>query len=190
MADIKPVGLGDEPAVEFKTIFESYPIPEGGRKGLLSFVDHILSAGGVQKMVIEIGKPLQFWRKVKAAEEGEDVPEELLEDDLVAAARNTDMEELIFQEPLSAFEYLFRAFDVIESRRLVVKAIMVSSPAESAAWFGSKKQVKTAFGVEVLPHKDIPDGVALVVACLPEDPTVVLLSLRLEINNQESDLRS
>ena len=186
MAETKPTGLGDEPVNAYKTIHESFPLPEGGRKGLLALIERVLSVGGVQKLVLEFNKPIQLWRMVKKAEVSEEVPDELLDDDLMGAVRNSPMEEFVFSDlealKMSVYEYLFQAFALIDERHSVAKALMVSSQSEAQAWFGLTKKVTSAFGVAVIPHKEIPDGGALLVACQPDDPAVITFSLRLDVN--------
>lgn len=168
-------------------VTETYPNP-GERKAVVATVDRILNLGGVMRLVLEYGKPLTVHRMVRKGEMPE-APQELLDDDIYAAARNAEMESFVpktltgKREALSAFEVLFQAFDVLSKRRLKPKIMLVHQLSELRAWLrvDAYQDVSEVYGVSVRPQKDIPDDCVLLVATTWDDYDTVVFSLRLEM---------
>lgn len=179
MADKIP-SIGDSPVFLVKKQQETYPLPKT-RKEVLAAFERILNLGGVQKVVVELGSPIKVTRTVAA---GSEVPEELQDDDLVAAARNAPMEEFIFSETLHPTNYLFRAFHFLSQRKLRARSMVANSYGSLREWLGVDKSfdISEVFGIEAKTHKEIPDGTLLIVATPIDDPDVVTFSLRLEMN--------
>ncbi len=172
--------LGDAPDITSKLVREEFPLPRG-RSPLIAAVERILSGGGVQKLVIEMGKPIKVLRRVRAELPGEEAPEELYEDDMMAAVMNTEIQDFIFTEQLSPYEYLFRAFGSLSRKHLIPRCIL-----------GNLNQLKTwlhvdelteIYGVEIRQHKEIPDGVMLLVGAKADEPDIIVHSLRLDMNH-------
>jgi hypothetical protein len=169
-------------------ITESHPNP-GDRKAILSAIERILNLGGVMRLVLEYGKPFRVSRMVRKDEMPE-APQELVDDDIYAAARNAEMEGFIpkpvagKREDMGAFEVLFCAFDTLYRRRLKPKAILVHQYSEMKSWLrvDSGQDVSEVFGVSVRPHKEIPDWTVLMVATAWDDPDTVIFSLRMEMD--------
>ena len=183
MADQKmPVSIGDETEEKkFKLVTQQVPMPPGGRKGLISLIERIVSAGGVQKLTVQVGKPLSVTKAVQS-DAVPDLPEATLDDDLASAARNAPMEEFLFEDGLNPFEYLFRVFHRLSAERAVGKALMVPQKKQLADWLGQKPNVvDEVFGIPVLEHKSIPDGAALLIGAFADDMESVKISLRLDI---------
>jgi hypothetical protein len=179
VAKIPPPSLGDEPATEYKTIVESHEMPGGGRKGLLAFLDRQLNIGGVQKFVVELGKPVLVKRKLKADQVG---PEEVIVDgDLFEMVMEAQMVE--FAPPkgvTSPFTYLFHAFNVISEKKLKPRALFIPQLAQLNKMVG--RTYGELFGVEIIEHKELPDGVMVLAATTIDDPLVPVYSLRMEMN--------
>lgn len=174
--------IGDSPSPTLKKLQETYPLPKT-RKGVVSEFERILNLGGVHRVVVELGSPIKV---IRMAEAGAEVPEELQDDDLVSAARNAPMEEFVFAENILPTNYLFRAFHLLSQRRLKATAMVVNSYASLSSWLGVDKSfdVSEVFGVPVKTHKEIPDGVLLVVSAPFDDQEVVTFSLRLEMSQE------
>lgn len=175
--------LGDSLS-SMKKVQETFPLPKS-RKEIVTAFERILNLGGVHRVIVELGSPIKV---VRLATAGEDVPEELQDDDLVSAARNAPMEEFVFSESLLPTNYLLRAFSFLSHRHLKAKAAIVNSYAPLSEWLGVDKtfDVSTLFGVDVKTHKEIPDGVLLMVATSADDPEVVTFSLKLEMSKEKS----
>lgn len=176
--------LGDEPDMKYKLIHETFPLP-GSRKELVRGVEQILGGGGVQKLVISIGQPIKVTRAV--ADDGmEGVPQELADDDIISSVRNVEMREYLPSGTEGPFEYLFDAFHFIESTevdkaRLQPKVFIVKKMSQLATWL-NRKSVSNLFGVDVMTHKEVPEGALLFVAANIADIDEVRLSLKMEID--------
>jgi hypothetical protein len=182
----KPRSLGESPT--HIRVSENFDTP-GDRKGILSAIERILNLGGVQKLILELGKPIRVTRLVRKDEMPE-APQELVDDDIYAAARNAEMENLVpkalpGKDRIGAYETLFCAFDTLARRRLKPKALLVHKYSELQAWLtvDAQHDVSEIFGIDVRPHKEIPDNVALLVATRWDDTDTVVFSLRLEIDS-------
>lgn len=172
--------IGDAPANTLKKVQETYPLPKTRKEVVIAF-ERILNLGGVHRIIVELGAPIKV---IRLAEASPDVPDELQDDDLVSAARNAPMEELVFSDTVSPTAYLFRAFHVLSQRRLRARAIIVNDLAALRGWLGVMDKmfdVTEVFGVGVSAHKEIPDGVLLLVAGPVDEPDLVSFSLRLEL---------
>lgn len=176
--------IGDSPSVPMKKLQETYPLPKT-RREVVSAFERILNLGGVHRVVVELGSPIKV---VRLAEASADVPEELQDDDLVSAARNAPMEEFVFSESLLPMDYLFRAFHLLTQRRLKAVYMVVNSYASMREWLSVEKafDISEVFGVSVKTHKEIPDGVLLMVAAPLDDVDVVSFSLRLEMTQEKN----
>lgn len=174
--------IDDQPDIRTKLIREDFPLPKG-RQGVLAAVERILAGGGVQKFTVELGQPIKVLRRIRADLPGDEVPEDLYEDDMMAAAMNAEMEDfpLTLPNDISApFHYLFRAFSTLMIKKCVPKAILVNKVAVLKKWLG----VDTAsgvYGVEVFQHKEVPDDVLVLVGSKADEPDVIAHSLRLEM---------
>lgn len=180
MADKIP-SIGDNsPVTTLKKFQETFPLPKT-RKEVVTAFERILNLGGVHKVVVELGSPIKVVRMGNA---GEDVPDELQDEDLVSAARNAPMEEFVFSENLLPTNYLFRAFHLLSQRRLKARAMVVNSFPQFREWLGVDKafDLSEVFGVVATTHKEIPDGVLLLVAGPVDEEDLVSFSLRLELN--------
>ena len=97
------------------------------------------------------------------------------------------MEEFVFSESLLPTGYLFRAFHLLTQRRLKAVYMVVNNYTSMREWLVVDKafDISEVFGVPVKTHKEIPDGVLLVVAAPIDDADVVSFSLRLEMNQEK-----
>ena len=97
------------------------------------------------------------------------------------------MEEFVFAESILPTNYLFRAFHLLTQRRLKATSMVVNNYTSMREWLGVDKSfdVSEVFGVPVKTHKEIPDGVLLVVAAPIDDPETVTFSLRLEMSQEK-----
>lgn len=133
-------------------------------------------------MVVELGKPIRAIRRVPANLPGIELPEELYEDDLMGAVMNAEMEPFVLTEQLNPYEYLFRAFNVLTQRHMVPKTFLVNQLSQLPKWLGvNYAPMRELFAVEVHQHKEIPDGVIVLVGARADQPDVVELSLRMEM---------
>lgn len=175
--------LGDASAT-MRKVQESFPLPTSRKEIIVAF-ERILNLGGVQKVVVELSTPIKVTRLMVAPPDAGDVPEELQDDDIVSAARNVEMEEFFFSEVLSPYEYLFRAFQQLSARKLKARTVVVNSVPALQKWLKSTV-VSEVFGVEVRAHKEIPDGILLLVAAPADDLETIAFSLKLEMSERKA----
>ena len=169
--------LGDE-ASETLVVSESHPLP-AGRKNLIASLEAILSSGGVQKITVELGKPIRVRRQVRKVATT-DVPVELIDDDIYAAARNASMMSLELPSNYTPLDYLWKAFDNFSADGVRVRAVLVPTKAQLAEWLNKDLTKSTElFGAEIVEDKNIPDETILVVAANKDDPESIVSSLRL-----------
>lgn len=176
--------LGDSPSVPMVKIHETFPLPKS-RKELVTAFEHILNLGAVSKVVVELGSPIKVTRLVKTPTESDEVPEELQDDDIVSAARNAEMEDFFIADLLPA-NYLLQAFHVLSKKKLKAKTMVVNNLQALRSWLelGKGFDVSEIFGVGTVSHKEIPDGVLLLVASPADDVDLVSFSLRLEMEKK------
>ena len=176
----RPASLGDE-VTEYVTVSETYPMPSG-RKSLLASIETILSGGGVQRLTIELGKPIKIRRSVPKTDQ---LPtsNEVIDDDLFLATRNNEMVVLDYDDKEHPLAYLCRAFSTVAMRGWRPRAVLVPTKLQLVKWLNVGIGPNTEiFGVELLENKNIPDDALLLVASVKDDPETIVASVRLEMN--------
>jgi hypothetical protein len=176
--------LGDAPEIATKLIREDFPLPPGGRPALLAAIERVISGGGVQKLTIELGQPIKVLRRVRADSPGEELPEELYEDDMMAAVMNAELDDIPIVQGVQPLEYLREAFTHFQQDKCVPKAVLVNRHQLLKAWLEvrSPGPITWLFGVEVFTHKQVPDDVLILVGAKADEPDVIAHSYRLEMN--------
>jgi len=161
MADIPP-SLGDGQKQSLKLIHEESPLPST-RKDIVLRFESILGQGGVQKVVIEVGKPIKISRYSAIDTTG---PLEMKSNDLYASARNTEMQEFDSTALDSFHEYLFRAFGILTQKRLVARAFLLSNVNLLRASLDVDKfwDLSQLCGIDVMQVDEIPPDVLLLTA--------------------------
>lgn len=179
------MGLGNEGSNRFTSIVEKFPIPEtGGRRALVSTVEGIIKLNGVQKIVIELNKPIIVTRLVDGSQE---VPQELVNDDIMSAARNAEIQEFLSQDNELQFKYLYRAFSKLSEKRLQPKVFLTHKLKELEDWLNLELTSLELFGVEVLEHLELPEDTMLLIASTFNDPDMVTFSLKLDFQKTKRE---
>jgi hypothetical protein len=181
VADIPP-SLGDEKKQSLKLIHEEFPLASP-RKALVQQFEAILNQGGVQKVVVEVGKPLKVSRYTASDDVG---PLEMKSNDLFANARNAEMQELDSAGLDSFHEYIFRAFGIITQKRLVARAFLVSNLNLLRANLDVDKfwDLSQLCGVDVMPADEVPQDVLLLTASEAGEDEIKL-SLRMLMDERK-----
>lgn len=172
MADALP-SLGDEVKRKLHLTTEERALPPT-RKEIVSAFEGILAQGGVQRVVVEIGKPIKVSRYVQ---ESADPPPSMREEELFDNARNSTMEEFAPEKSMSSFhDYLFKAFYIITQQKLRPRAFLVSNLSLLRTRLGVDKlwNLGELFGVEVVKAEEIPPDVLLLTASQYGEEDVVL----------------
>jgi hypothetical protein len=156
----RPPSLGDVDKPELVLARLEVPLPETRRDIVMTF-ESILNQGGVQKVVVEVGKPIQVSKLVN--KNGMEAPLEAPEDDFWNQVRNGRMEEL--EEPgANGYETLFLAFSSLTIRRLKPKIVFCHDFSQLRRWLKLDDiyPVDFLFGIEAVEQIDIPEDAVIV----------------------------
>lgn len=158
----QPVGLGDSTKkAEYVITKEEYPLPDT-RKGIIDLFTNVLQVGGVQKVVVELKKPMEVYRAVPKDEaQG---PTDSPEDDLyLQVTEQSEIHEFNFSSNPTSHEHLFRAFSWMSARHLKPKAILAHSDRELRKWLEVDEvfPLEEVYGVEVKTFAELPEDVVL-----------------------------
>lgn len=163
----KPQGIGEmKTSGEWKHVHFEMPLP-GTRKEVVESFSDILNLGGVQKVVVELGKPIAVDRIVDAKTDvflppaPEDVP-----DDFWGLVRNGRIEQMQHFVNKDGYVHLFEAFALITARKLRPRILFVHDHAQLRQWLELSETfpVDYVFGVETAKQPDIPDDAVILAA--------------------------
>ncbi len=163
MATKLPPSLGDETETEFLLQHEEHPLP-GSRKEIVARIETLLGAGGVQKLVIELGRPMHLYRLVKK-EDFSKPPEDLPADDLWLRVRNGRVVEVNPPDARDAYQSLFFAFDALRSMKLKPEKLFVQTLPQLRKWMklASSFGLSEVYGVAIEEQPNIPDDCVILV---------------------------
>jgi hypothetical protein len=172
MAASPPVGIGDSTRAEFVLSREEHPLP-GTRKEIVARIETLLSLGGVQKLVVELGRPIRLDRMVdrnNLANPPADAPP----DDLLNQIRNGDLTEMVTEKSWTPYQVLFHAFSKVSARRMKPAAIYCRDFGAMRKWLGLPPafDLSQVCGVDGILSKDMPDD-AFILAAVSYDETNV-----------------
>lgn len=171
-----PPSLGDSAESKYMIVREKIELPKT-RKEIMAAIENTLNLGGVQKIIVELGKPIHIERMMRS----EEAPADLPDDDLFVAARNAPMQTVPFSSPLQAFALAFRMLrqESLEPMVLYVFSLQLFFARLNIDMPGRSTEGIEIFGVEVREHPEVPQDAALL---LGVDDGIVLMSIRLEIS--------
>jgi hypothetical protein len=174
----KPPSIGDA-APEFVLSRYEEPLPET-RREVVTLFSSILNRGGVQKVTIELGRPIQV---VQLVDKSMAVPPtEAPVDELWAAIHNSKMEEFLVPENMklwmtgtksekwSSFMTLFFAFAELSGKDLKPKALFCHDYGQLQQWLylPDRFRVSSVFGIDAKEEADVPED-AVILAGVPQD---------------------
>lgn len=158
-----PASLGDEKGAQFRIIADERPLPNN-RKEIISSVESILGLGGVQKLVIELHKPIKFFRAVVG--DVNEIPSEILDDEEFANVRNAEIQEFLNITTISTHEHIFKGFQYLTQKRLKARSFLYNSPLilRSALGLDAHTAITELFGVNAIQSDEVPADVLLLSA--------------------------
>lgn len=181
MAELPP-SLGDGSKSKMRLTHEEVALP-GTRKEIVSKFESILSQGGVQKVIVEVGRPIKVskFTKDEAAP-----PKEMIEEELFARARNAQIDEFDSTGLDSFHEYIFRALGLLTQKRLKARAFLVSNANLLRTNLDVDKfwDLSQLCGIEVVEVAEIPRDVLLLTASEPGEEDIKC-SLRMLMSEKE-----
>jgi hypothetical protein len=174
------LGLGEK-TPDVALIREEYPLPSN-RKEIVDLLANVLAGGGVQKVVIALKEPMIVTRAVPKGDER--VPTEIPPDELLQAARFSEIFEIPSPDDIPSHEYLFKGFAWLKARRLVGRALIVHSDRELRSWLKVDDffDVSTVYGIDTKVDAELPEDTALLLGSLPGSPDKIVAGLRLLMN--------
>ncbi len=177
----KPPSLGDA-YKGLRRVKKHVPLPNS-REEIIAEFSKIIGLGFVQKIVLELGKPITYERLVRE-DELPDLPQEI-DEDLFYEARNAEMYDYSKPLKITNFEYLFKAFSILSQRRLKPQSFIVKSLKELNLWLGLEEfvQLPDLFGIPVFIDHRLPEGVALMTATKSAAEQNIALSIRLTLDS-------
>lgn len=157
----RPRSLGDVEKPDLTLVRFEVPLPDS-RREIISAFESILNQGGIQKVTVEIGRPIQVAKLVPA--DGSEPPIEAPSHDLWSQVHNGRMEEL--ESPgATGYETLFIAFSSLTIRKLKPKAIFCHSFSHIRRWLKLDDifPVDFLYGLEAVALPDIPEDAIIIV---------------------------
>lgn len=176
----KPQSLGDVDKPELMLSRFEVALP-GSRREIVAAFEGILNQGGVQKVVVEIGRPIQVSKLVDR--NGMEAPIEAPQDDFWNQVRNGRMEELQVSG-VNPYELLFNAFASMTTRKLRPKVLYCHNNSQLRKWLGLDDifPLDYLYGIEVGHQPDIPeDAVVLAGTGLDETDPSNTLGIRIPV---------
>lgn len=164
MNTAKPSSIGEEEGPQYRLVADERPLPKT-REEVVSAFEAILALGKVQKVVVELGKPIKY---VRAVSGNDDLPQEIMDMEEFSSVRNAEIQEFLNVTNVPLFEYLFRAFQFLGQKRLKARAFLLSSfgllSLKEGLQVGSQSALPEIFGVGLVQHDEIPPDVLLLSA--------------------------
>jgi hypothetical protein len=162
-----PQGLGETKGGEFLLKPEVHPLPNT-RKEIVARIETLLSAGGVQRLIIEVGQPIKLYRLVPK-DETLVAPPETAADDLWSRLHNGQIEEessVLDPDYGNGYAALYFAFQKAEQRGMRPAALFVSTIQTLRQWLRLERSadVRRVFGMDVVPKADLPNDAAVLAA--------------------------
>jgi len=174
-----PPSIGDS-KTKFQRIRQMYDLPTD-RESIVKRVQSILELGGVQKLSIELGHPIQVERLIKP---GAETPQELPEESEFARAMSSEITDLPV-DGLDPFTYLFSAFQTISAKQMRAVVFLVADTNVVKKWLSLPSMVVLTelFGVRVHVESQVPRDVILMVAEELDTDSPSTLSVRLVMDD-------
>lgn len=173
-----PQGLGETRGGDFLLKPEVHPLPNS-RKEIVARIETLLSAGGVQRLTIEVGQPIKLYRLVPK-DETLVSPPEAAADDLWSRLHNGSIEEettaVLAPDYGNGYAAIFFAFQRAEARGMKPVALFVPSLPVLRLWLrlDQGSDIRRVFGMDVHPQADLPrDAVVLAAVSYDELSTEV-----------------
>jgi hypothetical protein len=159
-----PASIGDEKGERYRIVADERPLPNN-RKEVISAVESILSLGHVQKLIVEVHKPIKFFRAV-VGEDIDGVPKEILDDEEFANVRNAEIQEFLNITTASFHEHIFKGFQYLTQKRLKARSFLYNNPLilRSAMGLDSHTAITELFGVGAIQSDEVPADVLLLSA--------------------------
>jgi hypothetical protein len=179
----KPVGLGDSSAAQYSLARHEVPLP-GSRKEIITAFESIVSQGGVQKVIVELGKPIQYYQLVST-----DLglpPVELPPDDVWLQIRNNEVVNVGAVDSVNStsLSLLFSGCSYLTERRLKPIRLFCHDLTQLRDWLGLSAiaNVDYVMGVETATHPDVPEDAVILAGVAQDDDPTTVIGIRLPVD--------
>lgn len=164
-----PRGLGEGASGTFVLERQLVPLPADRQELIKTFSD-IVNAGGVMRVLVQVGQPIEVQRYVRVAQEAPQLEEDP-SDDLLDRVRNGEMRELKEDERLPAGTLLLLAFHELDKEELNAAALYVRSRVALKKWLGVGQAFNASrvYGIPVHENKDLPEDAVILVGSSDEN---------------------
>jgi hypothetical protein len=181
--DSKPTGLGDSSSAQYSLARHEVPLP-GSRKEIVIAFESIVSKGGVQKVVVELGKPIQYYQLVSS---GPNLPpEELLPDDIWLQIRNNEIVNVEAGTSVNStsLALLFSGCAYLTESNLKPLKIFCHDSTQLRDWLGlgPLADIDYVLGIETASHPDVPDDVIILAGISWDEDPSTTIGVRLPVD--------
>lgn len=183
MATLKDWKLGDAPPPGYRLVRELVALPPA-RSEIVTVLNSIL-AKNVQKVVVEVRKPIEVLRLAKETEVGPLV-EDVASDDLYAMVRNSAMDPVIFVPTAPVLHRLMDLMKRVTEAGLMPVAALCGDLAEVADWLDYPPQfLSHVMGVPLSVSAEVPPDVLILACRLQGEPEGVDQSFKITLDKPE-----
>lgn len=183
MATIKDWKLGDVPPAGYRLVRELTALP-ASRELVMKAIGDIL-AKNVQKVVVEVRKPIEVLRLAKESEVGPLV-EDVTSDDLYAMIRNAALEPVIFVPTAPVLHRLMDLMKRVTEAGLSPVAVLCGDADEVADWLDYPPQfLSHVMGVPLSVSAEVPADVFILACRLQGEPEGVDQSFKITLDKPE-----
>ena len=157
------------------------------RREVVAAFSSILDRGGVQKVVVEVGRPIQVVQLVDKSMATP--PMETPIDDLWGAVRNAKLEELSVPKGkdgavLDGYQTLFYGFARLAEMKLKPKALFIHHYGQAREWLklSADFPLEFIYGVEVGLESDVPEDAVILVGMSWDENPMSATGLRVPVD--------
>jgi hypothetical protein len=185
-----PPSLGESALPDLVLSRYEVPLPPT-RQELVAAIETILNGNGVQKMVVEVGHPIQVSQLVNRSM-AEPPKEYIPSDDLWGQMRNGErLQELTIQRLPDGslpdgYRALFFAFDELFRKKLKPLRIFYHNENQLRSWLSLSASyplnLHNIYGVSTADHLDVPEDAIILVGIAHDENPETLTGLRVPVD--------
>lgn len=179
-----PTQLGELEKPDLQLVRYEEELPRS-RKELVAKFQTILERGRVQKVVVELGKPIQVSQLVDKSMMA-NPPVEDVADDVWSQLRNGEMDELqlpkIEPEP-DGFEVLYYAFAELTKKKRKPIMVFCHDLGQVRAWLHLPAgPLESLYGIELTINSDVPEDAVILAGIAHDENPLTTTGLRVPVD--------
>lgn len=185
MATIRDWKLGDAPPPGYRLVRETHALPPS-RDLVVKMLGDLL-AKNIQKVVVEVRKPVEVLRLAKESEVGpliEDVPS----DDLYGMVRNAPISDVTFSPSATIMIRLMDMFSRIRGAGFEPVGCLGGSEKALREWLDyASAGAMHVMGVPFSEHPEVPEDVLIIACRLQGEPEGIDQSFKTTMDKPEEE---